>query len=413
MKKLITLISLSVLALFVSGCGENPQPKAPKKPVIDHTLPKMGQIKHISDITQIGFEWKIISDPRIEGYYIYRSNPESNKTTLSRVATITDRYSSHFVDNDLKPESQYYYRFSTYTNKKTESVASNAIRVSTLPKVTPVSFVKAISGLPHRVKLIWRPHTSLRVKSYIVERNEFNTVDWRRLATVEGRLNAEYIDSGLSDNRYFRYRVRVKTYAGLVSKPSQIVEAGTKPLPIVIKNLKASTKNPNKILLDWNRALEKDFLYYKIYRAINPMLFYSYLAKTKDTKYEDVINEDGKSYYYFVTSVDKDGLESLRQNSAMAGSTLSLPSSVYITSSAHDGKKVNITWKSKDRRAVTHRVIKEYKKIRKIFTGVNGSTFIDEDVIKGVEYKYYIIAVDKYGLSSKKSEAIIIKMPKE
>ncbi len=143
------------------------------------------------------------------------------------------------------------------------------------------------------------------------------------------------------------------------------------------------------------------------------MLFYSYLAKTKDTKYEDLINTNGKSYYYFVTTVDKDGLESTRQQNAIAGSSLAVPDSVYITSSNHDGRSINITWKSKDTRAVKYNVIKKYKDKKKVFTGIRGNSFNDSDVIRGIEYKYNVVAIDKYGLASKQSENTIIEMPKE
>jgi len=411
MRKWIALISLSVLVLFVSGCTNDPKP--PKKPVIDQTLPKLTDIKFLSEVTEVGFEWKPSFDERISGYYIYRSNPEVKNGKLGRIATIEDKYSSHYVDTKLKPGTQYYYRFSTFSKNKRESVPSDTIEVTTAPLIKSVVFLKAITGLPNRVKLIWRPHTSQRVASYIIQRNEFTSTKWEQLAVVKGRLNAEYIDAGLKDNRVYRYRVKVKTYDGLISQPSQIVEAGTKPLPIEIKNLKATIDVPKKIVLSWDASVEKDFSYYKVYRAINPMLFYSYLAKTKDTQYEDLINSNGKSYYYYVTTVDKDGLESPRQQNSVMGSTLAIPDSVYITSSNHDGKSINITWESRDKRAVKYSVVKYYKGKKKIFTGIQEKSFNDSDVVRGVEYKYTVIAIDKYGLASKESENIIIEMPKE
>ncbi len=411
MRKWIALISLSVLILFVSGCTNNPKP--PKKPIIDQTLPKLAEVKFLAEVTEIGFEWKPSFDERVSGYYVYRSNPELQNGKLERIATVKDKYSSHFVDTKLKPATQYHYRFSTYSKNKRESVASDTISVATAPLIESVSFIRAITGLPHRVKLVWRPHTSQRVESYIIQRNEFTSTSWEQLAVVKGRLNAEYIDSGLKENRVFRYRIKVKTYDGLISKPSKIVEAGTKPLPIVIKNLTATVDVPKKIVLSWDASVEKDFSYYKVYRAINTMLFYSYLAKTEDTKYEDLINTNGKSYYYYVTTVDKDGLESPRQQNAVTGSSLAIPATVYITSSNHDGRSINITWKSIDNRAIKYNVIKEYKDKKKVFTNIEGKSFNDSDVVRGIEYKYNVVAIDKYGLASKKSENTIIEMPKE
>jgi len=411
MKKWIALISLSVLVLFVSGCSIAPQ--APKKPIIDHTLPKVEQIKYLTDMTEIGFEWQAIRDSRVAGFYIYRSNPQEQTGRLPRLATINDRHVARYSDRGLKPGTQYHYRFSTFSEDKKESALSEMITVTTRPLIESVSFVKAIRGLPNRIKIIWRPHSSQRVVAYVIERSSLGSTDWERLSRVEGRLSAEYIDSELESNRVYRYRVKVETHEGVLSLPSKVVEASTKSLPIEIKNLKATMDVPKKIILTWDPAVEEDFSYYKVYRAINPLLFFNYLAKTRDTRYEDLINENGKSYYYLVTAVDKDGLESPKQQNAVMGSSLAAPSIVYITSLNHDGRSINITWQSKDNRAVKYNVIKEYKGKTKVFTGIKESSFTDSDVVAGVEYKYNIVAIDKFGLTSRESENIVIEIPKD
>jgi len=47
------------------------------------------------------------------------------------------------------------------------------------------------------------------------------------------------------------------------------------------------------------------------------------------------------------------------------------------------------------------------------FTGIFESNFIDQDTLPGVEYKYKIIAIDKYGIASNPSDSVVIKIPKE
>jgi hypothetical protein len=415
MLKSTALILLSVLIFFLSGCEIKPEP--PKQPVIDKTLPQVGDIKFLTEVSAIGFEWEPSFDGRVEGYYIYRSTPNSQSDKLQRVATIDDKYSSHYVDTKLQPETMYYYRFSTFSKEKRESVPSETVSASTLPLLESVSFVKAITGLPHRIKIIWRPHASQRVEAYLVEKNEFNSTQWKQIAKVNGRLSAEYIDAGLEGNHMFRYRIKAQTYDGLISKPSQIVEAGTKPLPKMVKGLSASYDIPKKVSLKWEAATEKDFSYYKIYRTLNPLLFDSYLAKTQDTSYEDLINANGRSYYYVVTSVDKDGLESLKQEVSTKGGTLTIPAPVYITSSSHDGRSITLAWKNQDGRAIKYNVSKEFSQKwsdkKEVITGIPSTSFNDTDVIRGVEYKYNVVAIDKYGLSSEDSQSILIKMPKE
>jgi len=411
--KYLHLILLSIVSiLFVSGCQNNPVPE--KKRVIDPTLPRVEGLKVLSDITEVGFEWEPkYDDERVGGYYVYRTDSTKNNTKLERVATIKDRYSSHFVDTKLKPGTVYYYRFSSFSNEDVESEPSEMVTIATKRMVPSVAFVKAIVGLPNRVKVIWRPHEYPRVSSYIIERNDLSSTNWEKIAKVDGRLSAEYIDRGLKDNYLYRYRVRVETYDGLVSEPSQIVEAQTKPLPPIVENLRASQDIPKKIVLTWNPSPREDISYYKVYRAINPLLFYSYHAKVKENRFEDLINENGKTYYYKVTAVDKDGLESPKQETPVAGSTLPVPQPVSITSVNHDGKSVMLTWKSNDGRAVSYIVLKEFKGKTQRLTGIRSFSYQDRDVIPGVEYKYRVVAIDRYGLSSEPSEPIVITIPKE
>lgn len=415
MKRLMTLVFLSALALLISGCEKKPQP--PKKSAIDETLPKVEEIKYLSEMASIGFEWKANRDDRVEGIYVYRSKQDTNNAKLQRVATVEDKYGTHFVDTNLKPATTYFYRFSTFSAQKRESLPSEMVKVKTNPLLKSVSFIEAIAGLPHRVKLLWRPHSSQRVKSYLVERSDFSSDEWKQIAKVDGRLNAEYIDADLEENRMFQYRVRVQTYDGLVSSPSKVVEAGTKPLPHEIQKLRASNDLPKKIALQWEASQTPDFAYYKIYRALNPLLFYTYLAKTDKNSYEDLVNANGKSYYYHVTAVDEDGLESPRQDNAVMGSTLAAPKPVFITGSKYTDDSISLSWSTTDSRAVSFNVIKEYrlksKKQREVITGVDEAFFKDNKVLPEVEYTYSVVAVDKYGLSSEPSDEVIIAIPKD
>ncbi len=410
--RLFRLIMLSIVSiLFFSGCQNTPVPSS--KPTIDPSLPTVVGLKVLSDITEIGFEWSPKYDERVVGYYVYRSNPKEQTGKLHRVATIKDRYSSHFVDTGLSPQTKYYYRFSTFSQDGRESVPSEMITVSTKRMIPSVAYLKAIVGLPNRVKIIWRPLEYPRVSAYVIERNDLSSVEWKKIATVKGRLSAEYIDSGLKNNYLYKYRIRVKTFDNILSKPSQIVEASTKPLPVMVENVRATHDLPKKIVLSWNASPNSDISYYKVYRTVNPILFYSYYAKTKDTKFVDLINQNGKSYYYKVTAVDKDGLESLKQPSPIVGATLAIPNRVSITSIKQGANSVMLTWMGNDDRAVSYNIKKEFRGKVQNLTGIRSFSYQDRDVFPGVEYKYTVVALDKYGLASKPSEPILITIPKE
>lgn len=406
MKHLTKIISFLALALLVSGCISGP--KTPKEPTVDSNLPIVTSIKTISDMTSIGFEWTPIYDEGISGYYIYRKKQDENTNTLERIATIEDRYASHYVDAKLTPSTTYIYSMSTYLNNKQESRQSQNVVASTLKTIEPVPFVQAIMGLPNRIKIIWRPHPSQKVSSYIVERNDFSSTKWEYRKTINGRLNAEYIDSDLKSSKSYRYRVSVKTYDGLTSEPSQVVEAQTKQLPPIIKNLTISRDLPKKIVLSWEAVSLEDFVYYKVYRSPHPNLYYGYLAKTDKLKFEDLLNDNGLARYYYVTAVDKDGLESPRQAVPIMGTTLSIPAAPSISVARQDSTSVMLGWSDVSRRAIKYQVTKSWNGQSIAYTNILGNSFVDQDIVEGTQYKYTVIAIDEYGLSSKASKEAVV-----
>ncbi len=415
MKKLIVIISSIVLTLIFSGC-QNIVPTPPKR-TIDPNIPLVRDIKILTDMTEVAFEWRPIYTDNISGYRIYRSDPLKKDGKLHLIATIDDRYVSHYVDTKLIPGTVYYYRMATFTKGNRESEPSNVVEAKTMPLLASVPFIKAISGLPHRIKLIWRPHPNPRVAAYIIQRNDLTNLKWNNIATIDGRLNAEYIDKGLQDNKSYRYRVKVKTYDDIISTPSDIVEGNTKPLPPIVAGVKASRNLPKRIVISWQKSPSKDVVYYNVYRAVTPYLFYTYLAKTADNKFVDMIGKDGVARYYKVTAVDNEGLESLKQENPVMGTTLAKLASPVLTNVTMDGNFVKITWKKGDNRAIKYTVVKTYnenfsrKKIK--YINIYGNTYIDKDITPGKSYAYSVIAVDKYGIESKPTEEINIDVPKQ
>ena len=394
------------LSLLFTGCEKSLD--APQNLAVDNSLQGVDSLRTLPDIKQIAFEWTPIYADRVAGYNLYRMEGSSMK----RVAVIKDKYVSHHVDTGLQPDTEYSYRMTTYSADKRESSPSPIVTVRTAGKIEPVEFVSAITGLPNRVKLVWKPHSAERVESYIIERNEFKKDKWEEIATVNGRLSAEYIDKDLKDNYVYRYQVKAKTFDGIVSKPSQMVEAHTKPLPLDIVGVKATNDLPKKILLTWTASTTNDFAHYKIYRSPNASFMYSYHGKTTVPEFEDLINDNGKTYYYKVVAVDTDGLESKMPSGPIAGSTLASLRAPSVSSVRNDASSVSISWGG-DPNAVKYTVTRDGGGNKQTFTGVAESHFTDSTAVQGVAYKYNIIAIDKFGIASNPSDTVSITIPKD
>lgn len=406
--KQLFLPTLVAISLLFSACTQ--QPSAPKEPVIDPSLPTVSINGHIESMTSIAFEWKPLGDARVKGYYIYRNDPSSKDAKLNRIAVVEGRFVSHYSDTSLSPNTNYVYRFSSYNEKMQESRASETFRVRTEPLLESVSFFDSIGNLPRMAKLIWRPHDNPLVKGYLIERQTVEKPEWEQIVSIEPRLQAEYIDKNLDDNRVYKYRLRVVTFEGIKSHPSEVVTVSTKPLPMIVENLQASTQKPKQITLVWDANSENDLDYYNIYRATSSNRNYNYYVKLKDTEFTDNVKEDGVNYYYKVTAVDKDGLESLQQGAPAHGSTLAKPQTPSILDVVVKNNSAVLRWKSNDPRTRSFTVLKITKDSWFTWTtqeikGLTESSYVARNLQPEVQYKFKIMAVDANNIVSEPTAA--------
>jgi fibronectin type 3 domain-containing protein len=419
MRKSITSILSIGLVIVISGCQQNLI--TPDKPKIDVTLPMVetASIKSISDITSIALEWKKIDIPNAAGYYIIRADMQEDGK-FKRIATVKNKFITHFLDQNLLANSKYGYKIALLTNKGFESQASDTVIASTLPNLESVSLIESISDLPRQIKILWRPHTSPRIAEYVIEKTSITQAKWKKIATIENRLNVEYIDENLGDNEIFMYRISAITFDGIVSNFSQITSATTKSLPGQIKQLAATTELPKKIQLSWSKSETPDVISYYIYRASSASGSYSkiYKARLDDNRFDDMISEDGKIYFYKITTLDKDNLESkVSEVIPVMGSTLSKPKMPKITLAMIEGNKMVLNWLALDDRTVSYNIYKISKdnwitSKEILIPNVTGLRFEDTDVVRGVEYGYKLQAIDKNGLLSETTNKSTLMLPK-
>lgn len=422
MTKLMQTTSLTALLLLLSGCSNlNNNLNAPVKPKIDETLEVIdnNSLKSISDMTAIAFEWKKVDDARVIGYNFYRANMHKDGRRLKLIESVNNKYTTHFVDTELEPNTKYVYQISSKAANGIESNTTNAYITQTLPRIVPVSFVQALSDLPNRIKIIWRPHPDLRVEYYKVEKFNSTLNEWNTEKKVKGRLQSEYIDTSLDNNESFRYRVTAYTFEDVSTNPSEVVTAKTKALPIGVQNLKATSDEPKKIILGWEPSVTSDIIKYEIHRSSIKSFGFNKIKEVNNNTFAfvDQIEEDGKEYYYKVISVDKDNLKSSSKVDAVKGSSLNKPAKPTITLAQIQGSKAILNWTVSDNRAISYNVYKKtmlnfFESKTEKFTDVKDLRFEDNNIITGVEYKYSIQANDTYGLMSEKTDEASLILPK-
>ncbi len=420
MKNLMKITSLLFLLLLVSGCSTK-NLTDPAKPKIDETLEVIdsNSIRTISGVNSIAFEWQKVDDSRIIGYNLYRANLSEETTKLKHIDFIKNRYSSHFLDANLTPNTKYAYTFSSATVNDIESRPTKTFQVTTLPRPEAIAFIQAISNLPRQIKVIWRPHSNESIQYYKIFRSTPQDSDWEKLETLDGRLQAEYIDTRLKDNVVYLYKVIAYTFDDIPSEESQIVKAQTKALPAGVQNLTATNNQPRKITLNWQSSASLDAVKYVIYRNNTPNGSFDEIKKLNSNifTFEDFINEDGKTYFYKVTTIDKDGLESSDSINPVMGITLTKLNKPILTLAQIQGEKAILNWQPGDNRAVHYNIYKTikdsfFKTRNQKYTNITDLRFEDKDIVRGVEYKYSVESVDEYGIVSERTNETLLVLPK-
>lgn len=401
--------------LILSGCGAKPTPKS--EAVVDKTLPivKLTNNGIFVDTNAVAFEWESVKDERVNGVYIYKTKMDSNVTGSDYYDTVNNRFSTHYLDTKIEPDTKYYYYFRTFSDKA-ESLRSEITSINSLPVLESVSWIHSIKDMPRSAKIIWRPHTNQKVNSYVIQRRTLEQDVWEDIATIEGRLNAEFLDFGLKDNFVYMYRIKVLTFDNILSTPSQIVKVVTKELPQEVTNIVATRDLPRKIKITWDKSTYKDFSRYNLYRSKNVNGSYELIAKLQNNEFIDAISEDAAQYFYRVSVVDIDDLESNHDNQSVQGLTLSKPKAPAILEAKLIGNKVQLIWNEVDPRTKSYVLLKSFKtswfkEVNEEVEGITVKRFVDSNIEPNMTYYYKIFAVDENSIRSEPSIKIEFKSP--
>ena len=221
MKRLMQISLTAILLLLLNGCNPSALANIGSEE-LDPNLPKLDTVRAIPSNTYIAFEWQPMARKGIQGYNIYRTktNQYVNSPTkeLEKIATVHNRFASHYVDTGLQQNSTYTYTFTTLRGGF-ESPHGKVISIKTLPPFPPVTFLKGYQKAINTIKLLWRPHTDMRVKMYKIERS-MNGGEWKWIGTVKHRMMSEYIDSTIAPGNSYTYRVTAVGFDDSISKPS-------------------------------------------------------------------------------------------------------------------------------------------------------------------------------------------------
>jgi len=371
--------------------------------------------------------WQPSQDPVVTGYVILRRDtPDS---PLTKIAEIQGREAQSYLDRGQPPVfhrfgvladgHRYSYTIRARNIVGLESRDSAEVSALTRPRPDPPTGLQAIGGQPRRVTLAWNPAADPDVVSYNIYRSGPEPDDWKQIDEIRGRENTQYVDQGswdrpLADAATYRYRLRAKNVVGALSDPSTEARALTKAAPAMVRGIRAESGLFRRIVLRWQDNPEPDIDHYEIFRGEDDSLVENLLARVEpDTvTYTDTPVSDGRTWWYRVRAVDRDGLAGPLSRPVRA--TSKSPPSRPAGLRAHplpDGG-VRLTWTANPESDIDHYQVESGGFLTRILGRPTKTEFLhtrEDD--PGSERQFRVRAVDKDGLVSEPSETVTVIIP--
>ena len=195
----------------------------------DYSLPKIRGVKSIVDRNSIGFEWKSVARyANVGGINIYRAEAKKGvKQTYVKIDAIVNRFATHYVDRKVKPNTKYFYTFTTFSGLS-ESMYGDIVPAKSMPPYKAVKLVEASLVDRGVVKLLWVPSSEVTVTEYVIQRKKQGDRRWFYLDTVKGRLYPEFVDSTPKRGFKYDYRVFARDANELASIASNVMSVEVK-----------------------------------------------------------------------------------------------------------------------------------------------------------------------------------------
>ena len=366
---------LSPYSNVVSGKAKSVTPK-PSAPVV--------KIGNSSTSGKPMLTWNAVSGAT--SYQVYRAT--SQKGTYSLLGTVT---ATSYTNTGAKAGTTYYYRvkacndagLSPYSN-----IVSGKVKSVTPKPAAPVVKIgnSATSGKP---MLTWNAVSG--ATSYKVYRATSQKGTYSLLGTVTA---TSYTNTGAKAGTTYYYKVKAVNSAG-ESAYSNIVSGKAKAAPAA-PSVTAGNSSTGKPRLTWKAV--SGAVSYRIYRSESRGTGYSLLGTTSSTSYVNTGAAAGKTYYYRVKAVNRDGMASGYSNIVSGKATLPAPA-LNIGLSVSSGKPM-LAWDAVPG-ATSYRIYRSTSRDSgySLLATTTSTSYVNTSAAKGTTYYYRVKACNAAGLS--------------
>ncbi len=229
----------------------------PPSPAPDFSVSDMG-------LREVQIQWP--QPPA--GYRIKVERAEAAAGPFQTLATVNGSAGVHRDREGLDDGKMYYYRLVTLDSYGQQSRPTPVKESMTAPPPAPPPEIRIDTPAARAVSLCWTASPAEGVVKYIVERKIKGEEDYVQVAESRELKFEEggSATSPLRDEQAYVYRLRAVNRVGAVGKPSLEKEITTRPPPLPVQEVIATSDELRCIPLFWQQSPEEDVVQYEIFR---------------------------------------------------------------------------------------------------------------------------------------------------
>lgn len=271
-----------------------------------HSINAVSYVEAISNYPRkVKIIWNPHQDTRVNGYIVERKDKNGN---WQEIGKIQNRLLVEYLDTKLDDGTTYEYQILAYNANGSRSLPSKRVQATTKPKPVQITNFKATNNIPKQINLSWNLHKNPEVTSYKILRSGFISSFYTTIATLPSNTDS-YQDLIGKDGEQYSYKIIAADKDGIDSLETEPISGSTLAIPNAPNITYARIEN-GSVVLKWNptdnRATE-----YIVYKK-DSLFFGETLRYNKvlTTEFIDKEVKAGEKYYYRVSAIDKNGLES-------------------------------------------------------------------------------------------------------
>ena len=371
--------------------------------------------------------WSKSPDTDFASYRLYRkTSPGVDTSSVSNlVATITNKEITNYTDENVKNNTDYYYRVFVF-DKFGRAKGSNEVvgRVETKP--SPVILLPPAAKENSLTSLIltWSKNEDDDFESYRIYRAKApKEVDSTSFVVdiIYDQNTTNYEDTVLKEDTEYNYQIYVFDTGGNSSgsnKAKGKTNANEPPSPVTLLTPTPVGNSTTSLNLNWSKSADEDFSSYRIYRTKVPQgvdsssFVVDIIYDQNITSYQDTNLNENTEYNYRIYVFDTGGKSS--GSNTVTGKTNSNepPTPVNLLTPSPIGDSYTslyLSWtKNLDEDFASYRVYRNEASQKvdstSFLVGIiydqNTTNYEDKNLKEETEYSYRVYVFDSGGKST-------------